>query len=611
MQKSYSPGRVGIACFLLAALAAGANAVTIKGTITDAARRPLAGMVAAAYSPAGFPQATATSDSQGQYVLTVPAGRYRVLAYDNNGTYATEFGEHADSFDTSPVVIVTSNVNGVDFVMQKAGTVTGTVTAGGTPLAQITVAAYNVTDGTRRDFTRTRPDGTYQLLLPPGDYKLAAYDDGGLYAVSFFQNQNTFVSATTLSVAVGQPLVDTNFQLSRSAHLSGTVVDADTHSVLSGQTVVAYAPEGTVAVATTSTDAAGNFTLTVPPGAYKLVAADPAHIYATGYVADSISFAADPTITLAPGASVGSNTIPLHRAGGVSGRVTDAGGNALAGMTVAAYNADGSQRAVTTTDSTGGYTLLLPPGDFRIAAYDPGVVFATQFYPQHTLFADAAPVTVTAAQLTAPVNFALNAGARFTGTITDQATGATIAGISVGAYDDNGNLMNVATTDTAGNYTLVVPEGHYRLAAFDNVLRYITGYGGGAPNYDTAFVYNADGTAMQRVDFSLARGVRVTGSVIDSGSAFVPVSGVQIAALDPNGDRIATATAHDGTFDLVLAPGTYKLLAVDPRGRFYAMFFPNAWTLDTAQTITVTAYIAPPPIQISLIRFSRRRTVRH
>jgi hypothetical protein len=612
MQKSYSLRRAGATCLLLTALATTASAINITGTITDASRgTALPSMVAAAYTPTGSLQGTATSDSRGQYVLTLPSGKYRVLAYDLTGTYATEFGGNADSFDTSPIINATADVIGVNFAMEKAGVITGTVRSGGAPLSSMTVAAYNLATGTRRGFTLTAPDGTYSLALPPGQYKIAAYDGFGTYSVSFFQNQPTFQTATTLLLVSGQQASGIDFQLVLAGHLSGSVVDADTNQTLLGALVVAYTTDGITAVATTTTDAAGNYSLSVPPGTYKLVAADPTRIFATGYLGDSNSFASDAAISVASGAFVGALRIPLHRAGVVSGHVSDASGTPLPGISVAAYNEDGSQRTVTTTDASGAYTLLLPPGEFRVAAFDTNVIFATQFYPQRFLFLNAGTVSVATAQTTAAIDFILVRGARFSGTITDQQTGAPIAGISVGAFDSAGNIMSVGISDNSGNYALVVPPGSYKLAAFDNILRYITSYGGGEPNYDTAEVFEASGDTTRSVDFALTRGVHITGIVIDSAAAFVPVSNVQIGALDLAGDRVATATVHDGVFDFVLAPGAYKLLAVDPQGRFYPMFYNNAFTLGSANTIVVQSTGISTPISMTLIRVVRHRPVHH
>ena len=177
----------------LVAIAASAAAAVVKGTVTDAGNGTrLPNMVVAAYTTAGALMAVSTTDSNGNYSLTFATGAYRLLAYDNAGTYATTFAGDADSFETSAVLNVTGDVNNFNFALRKAGTVTGTVVAAasGTPLRAITVAAYNSGSGTRRGFAQTDATGQYRLVLPPGAYRIAAYDDGGTYAVRFYNDQD-------------------------------------------------------------------------------------------------------------------------------------------------------------------------------------------------------------------------------------------------------------------------------------------------------------------------------------------------------------------------------------------------------------------------------------
>ena len=614
MQRTCYYGRVRYLLFPLIAVAqvaAGASSVaTIKGTITDASRgTALSSMVAAAYTPSGDLQATATSDSTGAYILNLQPGHYRVLAYDPNGSFATEFGGNADSFETSPIINLSTTVSSINFGMEKAGTVSGTVTSSGLPLSSITIAAYNVISGTRRGFTQTAPNGTYALALAPGQYKIAAYDVTATYSVTFFSNVLTFDAATPLTLASSQQLT-ANFDLPRSAHLSGAVFDRDTNVVLSGATVFAYLSDGT-AIAATLSDPAGNFSMAVPPGSYKLAAADATHIYAAGFVDDANSFANERTLIVNAGQSSGGINIPLRRAGALGGRVKDSTGAALAAMSVAAYNSDGSQRAVTTTDTNGNYALYVPPGNFRVAAYDPARVFVTQFYPLRNLYSAADFVGVGAAQTTSAIDFTLGRGARFNGTIVDGGSRMPIDGISVGAYDDAGNLMNLGVTDSSGNYTLVVPPGLFKLAASDDRLRYITSYGGGSASYNGAPGFEADGTSTVRVDFSLTPGVHITGTVADAAATFTPVSNVEVGVLDAEGNRLATTTTHDSRFDLVLAPGSYRLLAVDPLGRYFATFYNGAWTLQTASPVVVGVNGLANPITMTLLPASRHHPAHH
>src|SRR5437867_8246516 len=202
------------ACLCLLLTAATVSAATIGGTVTDADfKNPLGLMIVAAYTESGILQSTTTTDSQGRYVLGVPAGGYRVLAYDQAGVYATSFGNDAESFETSPVVNVIDSVTGINFALRKGGTVTGLVIAvgAGRPLTGITVAAYNLS-GTRRGFTQSDSRGLYSLVLPPGQYKLAAFDESGAFALRFF-DAGSFAAATPVTVVAGQPTAGIIFQV--------------------------------------------------------------------------------------------------------------------------------------------------------------------------------------------------------------------------------------------------------------------------------------------------------------------------------------------------------------------------------------------------------------
>lgn len=568
-------------------------------------------MVVAAYSVAGILQGNVTTDSNGNYALTLPVGQYRFLAYDNSGTYATMFAADADSFDTCPVTNVIGDLNGPNFSLRRAGTISGKVLAAatGAPLAGMTVAAYNTATGTRRTFTQTDAAGGYTLVVPPGTYRLAAYDNNGAYAPRFFDDQPTFVSAADLTIASNQARIDTTFRLAAAAHLSGKVIDADTNQPLGAKQVIAYTPDG-IQVAATTSDIAGNFNFALGAGAYKIVAADAARFYATGYIVDANSFTNEPGITLQSGQTIDTVRVPLHRAGAISGEVRDATGAPLGGMTAAAYNEDGTQRASAQTDANGAYSLLLPPGSFRIGAFDNSLTFATSFFPNRIAFTDARPVTVVAGLSETTIDLTLARGAKISGTVIDQQSGQPAPGITVAAYDDNGNAISTAISNAAGAYALVVPAGNYRFAAFDGQLRYVTAYNGGARSFDTANAMSVVAASTNQLNFALKQGVRLSGTVIDSSAAFLSISGVQIGALDLAGNRVATATTSFGNFDLVVAPGTYKLLATDPLGRYYAIFYNGAWTLAAATPVTVTANGASP-ITLQLIRLTRHRAAPH
>src|SRR5687767_1005660 len=208
----------GLAC----AFASTAVAGTITGTIRSAeSGLPLGSKVVAAYDTTGTLRGTATSDATGLYVLTLPAGSYRVLAYDPAGVYATMFDANAESFETSPVTTVGA-VDTVrrDFSLVAGGTVSGSVAVtGGAPLADAVVEAYNLS-GTRRGFTTANAQGLFSMVLPPGDYKILAYDPSARYGFSFFRDAVAFPEATPVTVRAAQDSGVT-FRLAVAGRITG------------------------------------------------------------------------------------------------------------------------------------------------------------------------------------------------------------------------------------------------------------------------------------------------------------------------------------------------------------------------------------------------------
>lgn len=574
--------------FLAAAMAAGA--ATVSGIVSSSATgQPLGNMVVAAYDAAGNLAGMASTDAVGFYVLTLPDGDYRLLAYDPEGVYATTFDANAESFETSPLRSIAGGAS-VSFGLVKGGVIGGTVeTTSGTPRAGAVVEAYNLS-GTRRGFTTTNGAGEYSLVLPPGEYKLVAYDASGAYAASFHFGVRSFDEATPVRV-IESASTPVSFTLAVAARVSGRAVDAATGAALASISVYAYTPAGAL-VATTVTDATGNYRLSVPAGDYRLVAADGARRYATSYYDRHSSFAAANVVTLAAGEERTNVQLALTRGARITGRVN------APGLIVAAYNLDGTLHASATSDTAGNYTLVVAPGEYRIAVSDPMLRYATLFYGGAADFRLAQRLTVNAD--TGGIDVTLPRGGRVSGAVRND-TAQLLPGIIVGAYDLSGALTASATTGADGRYALVVAPGMYRMVAFDPALSYATSYAGGASSYETTVPVAVAADATILADFTLRRGVRVHGTVTTplGGTA----EGIEVFALDAGGNRAAGAVSNDGTFTIVVTPGTYRFTATDPTHR-YAASWPSA-------PVTVVQGQTPAPIALTLQTASRRRAVRH
>lgn len=592
---------------LLCTSAVPALAVAVSGTVrNESGNSRLAGMIVEAYDETGNLQATGTTDATGFYLLNLPAGRYRILAYDKSGQYATSFGGNAESFETSPIVEITAATT-IDFNLQLAAFVSGYVTSGsGTPRAGLTVAAYNLS-GTRRGFTKTDATGFFFLALPPGPYRIVAYDESGVWATVFYSSARSFAEAKTLTLASAGETANIGLVTAPAARINGKVIDAAAAVPLADVLVYAYTVDGAL-VATDSTDALGNFSLSVPAGSYRLVAADPSRTFASEYLGGAASFASTQPLSVSTGEQRNGVNFAMRRGAVVEGRVTDSAGASLAGVTVGAYNVDGTLQTSTVTNADGTYVLAVHAGEVIVGAADPTLQYASQFHLLSNTFADATPLELAVGQTGSSVDFALAAAGRVRGTVRTSA-GSPVAGVTVAAYDEAGVLVSSGVSGADGSYKFGVPAGTYRLVAFDASLRYAASFAGGAASFETSAPISVAAGVETFADFVVRSGLRVNGTVVSRDGT--PLSGIEIRALDSAGNSVGGTVSSGGAFSLVLLPGDYRFIAEDSAGRHRTVYYRDASSLGDATVVTVSSGQLPPPLQFVLDPVSRRRSVRH
>jgi hypothetical protein len=546
-------------------------------------------MVVSAYEASGLLRGTATTDPTGLYVLPLEPGSYRFLAYDPSGFFATMFDANAESFETTPIRSIPATGATISFALVRGGSLIGTVrTTGGAPVAGAVLEVYNLS-GTRRGFATATASGQFSIIVPPGDYKVVAYDGTGLYAHQFFPGARSFTEAGVVQVGAAQVRI-LEFTLGLAAQVGGLALDRVSRAPLAGMLVYAYSPDGMV-VATRKTDPSGQFRFALPSGDYRFVAADPEGNYATAFYQGSSSFQKARIVTASAG--VTRNDLQLEMTVGVEilGRVN--GSEFL----VAAYNLDGTLHASTLSRASGDYALLVEPGEYRVVVSDPSGEYATLFFGSVTDFRFAT-VLFASVDLT-EINVSLERAGRVQGTVR-TAGGQPVAGAVVAAYDALGRLGASAPTDAQGNYTLVVAAGSWRVLAYDPQLVYATSHAQGATSFETTQAITMLVGQTSTLDFTLQPGVRVSGTVASETGQ--PVSDVDVFALDAAGNRVAGGTSAEGTFTLVLTPGTYRLITFDPMRRYA----PSAIT-PPFQVIDGKA----PSLTVTVGSTSRRRSSRH
>ena len=313
----------------------------------------------------------------------------------------------------------------------------------------------------------------------------------------------------------------------RAASIAGTVSDG-VGGPLAGIFVSAYADSGGgwSAVGSDVTDAAGGYLIDgLADGSYRLYASDPGGAYVAEWYDDQPSVLTAQDIVLDTGNPAAQADIALGGSGQVTGSVTDAVGEPIAGIRVSAYRqAAGAwpEQSSAVTGADGAYAVGgLPAGDYRIGFLDPGGVYAPEYHQDTPDFDAALALTLGAAATLAGIDAELAAVGALSGQISDPSA-APLAGILVVAHrDDGGGFAQVAftQTDTGGAFAFTgLAPGSYRLQCIDN----------SGLHRETWYLDGADLAAAQ--DIALAGGGDVTG--LD----------VTLPVLDADGDGVPDLT---------------------------------------------------------------------
>ena len=168
------------------------------------------------------------------------------------------------------------------------------------------------------------------------------------------------------------------------------------------------------------------------------------------------------TPVVMPGPSGVSNIdFALAPGGRITGTVTNASTGAPVLSTIRVYSVTGVQIGLFNTDSQGTYSSMpLPTGSYFLTAVPLGASGGVLAQLYHNLpcpngictATSGTPVSVSAPNVKANINFALQKGATITGTVTNAATGAPVSQVSVKISSPTGIHVE-AVTNSQGIYT--------------------------------------------------------------------------------------------------------------------------------------------------------------
>lgn len=329
--------------------------VAVSGTVLDDDGNPVPGATVTLTPVGGGDPITAVTSSRGEYLVDDVAWD---VANGRPQEYEVSLGDLPEGYTvtgTPPNLVVDVGQEGAstgnDFTVQGPATVSGTVTAGGEPVAGVVV-----TLGDRS--TTTGADGTYAFEgVLPGDVPVTVEAPDG-YTVD---------GPATRDVGVGaDDVTGVDFALARPGTVGGTVTD-DAGDPVPGATITVDGPGGPV---TLTTDGAGGYFVDgLAPGDWTITLTVP-----DGYTADeterSVSVTAAGESFLAEDFAVVAEPVePPGRP--VGGTVTDTGGAPVPGAEVVVTGADGAEAATVTTGDDGTWTADLPDGAYTATVTPP------------------------------------------------------------------------------------------------------------------------------------------------------------------------------------------------------------------------------------------------
>ena len=519
----------------------------------------------------------------GSYAFDVPAGSYRVCA-SGQGYETNCFGQTGDDFDTATTVPVAAGQTvTASFDLLALGTLSGTVLdADGEPAAGLEVRYFDASETDEYDYedsVTTDTDGTYELALPRGQYKLGFGefdpDEARTTQPEFYDNSRTIAGAQTLAVSPGTHQAELDAQLDTGATISGHVAGPTSEEEREALSVTAYAKIGgewvyrrSRPVSTTT----GDYTLDgLSSGTYRVCVDDITLWRDTCVGGATVGTATDIAIT-APNASAGRN-LTMPRKGTISGRVL-AGGQPLQDATVEAISTeldeDGtpSYSTDTSTDDTGHYTLALFPGSY-VLRFSAGDAWAPEFYDDSLTASGATDFTVADESTQTADDAVLVKAASIAGTVTMGDPDDETAGVPVVATSSASHETFEAKTDSTGKYSIKgLPAGAFTVSFgredetnsrrsapefYSNVHE-----GAGA---DPTPVNLSVGQARAGVNATLELGATITGKVVRADGTPVAGCPVDVAVADPYFSHRYRYTQQDGSFTVEgLGGGTITLV---------------------------------------------------
>jgi hypothetical protein len=242
-------GLIALCAMLLPAAASAITPTGISGMVTDASSAthvPIANLNVCITPKKGGPTTCILTGAEGRYTLDeLTASEEYMVEFTGrvclNGCERYE-QEYIKQIKTS-VLVTSGNLTEVNAALLEVdGKVSGRVTSGGAPVAEIEVCAYGAVSPFVTECQETGLNGQYTIEhLPPGPYKvefrpLVLSLCKGLscqpanYITQFWSGQLTSEAANTVTVKESETTTGVNAELQPGGHIAGQITSASIYA---------------------------------------------------------------------------------------------------------------------------------------------------------------------------------------------------------------------------------------------------------------------------------------------------------------------------------------------------------------------------------------------
>lgn len=292
-----------------------------------------------------------------------------------------------------------------------------------------------------------------------------------------------------------------------------------------------------------------------------------------------------------------SQDIAPHAGGKISGVITAADGLTPILASAQLWFWDGATwlpRSTYLTNEDGRYQIInLQPGRYRVEFI--GYHYITKYYDNATSFETAQDIIVNEESNITGINASLHKYPRISGRVTSQSDGSPISGAVYihGLIDGIWQSYIHDQTNIYGIYDISVPSGEYRLEFVDISMKHLSEYYVDATTLEaaTSIIVEPD-DVITGIDAALQEGGHITGKVTGP-YGVIPATNVLVTVFDfsPGYWRIWRSYDADGlgVYDAYGLPtGAYRIQFSDKQAMLRGEYYPDAETIDSAQSISVT-----------------------